>query len=75
MELVIVLPPQVTCRAYDEFDESCIEKCDNGWFRVTAKVAEDNWLYSFLRSLGKDVCIISPEHLKEKFKQEDIKTL
>jgi len=25
MELVIVLPPQVTCRAYDEFDESCIE--------------------------------------------------
>jgi len=53
MELVIVLPPQVTCRAYDEFDESCIEKCDNGWFRVTAKVAEDNWLYSFLRSWEK----------------------
>jgi len=47
MELVIVLPPQVTCRAYDEFDESCIEKCDNGWFRVTAKVAEDNGYTAF----------------------------
>lgn len=62
--LTIDLSPHVAYRAYDEFDEGCIEKCDNGWIRVTAKLPEDNWLYGFLRSLGKDVCIISPEHLR-----------
>ncbi|GAE90184.1 helix-turn-helix transcriptional regulator [Acetivibrio straminisolvens] len=67
INLSILLSPQVAYRAYDEFDESCIEKCDNGWFRVTARLPEDNWLYSFLKSLGNDVCIISPAHLKEKF--------
>ncbi len=70
--LTIVLSPKVAYRGYDEFDEGCIEKCDNGWFRVTARLPEDNWLYGFLRSLGKDVCIISPEHLKEKIQQENI---
>lgn len=70
--LTIALSPKVAYRAYDEFDEGCIEKCDNGWLRVTARLPEDNWLYGFLRSLGKDACIISPEHLKEKFQQENI---
>lgn len=71
INLIVVLSPKVAYRAYDEFDESCIEKCDNGWFRVTARLPEDNWLYGFIRSLGKDICIISPEHLKEKFNQEN----
>ncbi len=70
--LTIALSPKVAYRAYDEFDEGCIEKCDNGWLRVTARLPEDNWLYGFLRSLGKDACIISPEHLKEKILQENI---
>ncbi len=70
--LTIALSPKAAYRAYDEFDEGCIEKCDNGWLRVTARLPEDNWLYGFLRSLGKDVCIISPEHLKEKIQQEII---
>lgn len=70
ISLTIIISPQAAYRAYDEFDESCVEKCDNGWFRVTATLPEDNWLYGFLRSLGGDVRIVSPEHLKEKFKTE-----
>lgn len=64
--LTLVFSPQVAYRIYDEFDEGCIEKCDNGWLRVIARLPEDSWLYGFLRSFGKDVCIISPEYLKEK---------
>ena len=36
ISLTIIISPQAAYRAYDEFDESCVEKCDNGWFRVTA---------------------------------------
>ncbi|MCR1897477.1 YafY family transcriptional regulator [Irregularibacter muris] len=69
--LTLIFSPQIAYRVYDEFDESCIEKCDNGWLRVTAQIPEDNWLYGFLRSYREDVCIISPKHLKEKFEKEN----
>lgn len=67
VELELAFSPRAAYRAYDEFDEGCIEKCDNGWIRVSAKMPEDNWLYGFLRSCGDDICIISPKHIRDRF--------
>lgn len=60
----LVFAPHVMYRVYDEFDDGAIERGDNDYFRVTAKVPEDNWLYSFLLSFGKDVSVVSPENVK-----------
>lgn len=60
----LVFAPHVAYRIYDEFDDSVIERGDDGFFRVAAKVPEDNWLYSFLLSFGKDISVVAPEHIK-----------
>lgn len=71
--LTLAFSPQVAYRVYDEFDEGCIQKWDNGWICVSVQMPEDNWLYGFLRSYGDDVCIISPNYLKEKIERESIR--
>lgn len=71
--LVLTFSPRVAYRVYDEFDEGCIEMCDNGWLRVSVKLPENDWLYGFLRSFGRDIDIISPVYLKEKIESENIR--
>jgi predicted DNA-binding transcriptional regulator YafY len=65
IELELVFAPYVAYRVYDEFDAGAIEMADNGSLHVYARLPEDNWLYSFLMSFGKDVEIIQPKHVKE----------
>lgn len=74
IQLELEFPPHAAYRVYDEFDESCIEHADNGYLHVFTCLPEDNWLYSFILSFGKDVVILKPEHVKENLiKYLDIK--
>ncbi|MGF7011021.1 putative DNA-binding transcriptional regulator YafY [Lachnospiraceae bacterium PF1-22] len=66
--LTLVFSPQSAYRVYDEFDEGCIHKNDDGSLRVSAYLPLDNWIYDYLRSYGNEVQIIEPESLREKFK-------
>lgn len=65
--LTLEFAPQVAYRVYDEFDEGCIERDDDGRLCVTAAMPVDEWLYRYLRTFGEDVRIISPEHLRREF--------
>lgn len=65
VELELVFAPQVAYRVYDEFDEGSIERADDGSLHVFTRLPEDNWLYGFLMSFGKDVVILQPQHIKE----------
>jgi predicted DNA-binding transcriptional regulator YafY len=65
-EIELVFSPRVAFRVYDEFDEGVINRADDGSLRVFALMPEDDWLYSFLLSLGKDVEVLRPLHIKEK---------
>ncbi|MDL2295490.1 YafY family transcriptional regulator [Lachnospiraceae bacterium OttesenSCG-928-E19] len=62
-EVILDFNKNVAFRVYDEFDENCIHRDDDGNIRVNAKMPIDNWLYDYLRSFGKDVTVISPERL------------
>lgn len=55
---------RVAYRVYDEFDVGCIERSDNGDLFVSVRMPEDEWLYGYLRSFGRAVRVISPEHLR-----------
>lgn len=65
-ELEFMFAPNVAYRVYDEIDEGAIERADNGSFYVHVRLPEDNWLYGFLMSFGKDVEIIKPKHVRKK---------
>ncbi len=58
-------PKEMAYRVYDEFDETQVERQENGDFIVTAEIPEGTWLISFLLSFGTQVRIISPASLKE----------
>ena len=69
MPLELLFPNHTAYRVYDEFDEGCIDR-EGDFLHVYASLPEDNWLYSFLLSFGKDVTVISPEHVKINLKNQ-----
>lgn len=58
-------PKEMAYRVYDEFDETQVERLENGDFIVSAGIPEGTWLISFLLSFGTQAEIISPAWLKE----------
>lgn len=64
--IMLEFAPHVAYRVYDEFDEGCIERDNDGRLFVEASMPIDEWLYRYLLSFGKDVCVISPEYLRRK---------
>lgn len=62
--------PELAFRVYDEFDEGCIEKNDDGLMYVSVRMPVDDWLYSYLMSFGDKVTVISPMEVAEVLKQK-----
>lgn len=63
-------PSHVAYRLYDEFDEAVIETGDDGFLRVNVRLPENDWLYGFLLSFGRDVRVITPKHVREKLEKQ-----
>lgn len=74
VDLELEFSARVAYRVYDEFDDGCIERNDDGSYRVFARLPEDDWLYSFLLSLGEDVKVLSPAYIAENLKKKRGKT-
>lgn len=60
VSLILKFAPETAYRIYDEFDESQIEKQEDGSFLVSVTWPEDNWVWSFLLSFGESVRVIEP---------------
>lgn len=60
-------------RVYDDFEESQIEKQEDGHYLVTAAYPEDEWVYGFLLSYGPYLKVLEPVHvqgiLRERLKK------
>ncbi len=61
ISLTLKFAPETAYRIYDEFNESQIEKQEDGSFFVSVTWPEDNWVWSFLLSFGELVQVIEPE--------------
>ena len=70
VQLELLFPKHVAYRVYDEFDEGAIEKADDGSLHVFARLPEDNWLYGFLLSFGRDVRVLQPAHVRDNLTQK-----
>ena len=64
-QIMLRFPKEAAYRVYDEFDNSQVQRQENGDFIVSAKMPEDAWLTGFLLSFGTQVDIIEPVYLKD----------
>ncbi|WP_425755475.1 helix-turn-helix transcriptional regulator [Ihubacter sp. rT4E-8] len=63
-QITLPFPEEVAYRIYDDFDETQIQRQENGDLLVSAKMPEDQWLIGFLLSFGSQVEILSPVYLR-----------
>lgn len=57
-------------RVFDEFDESMIEKNEDGSFLVKAELPESDWIYGYIMSFGDQVEIMEPLSAREIIKRK-----
>lgn len=63
--LVLKIDPCMAYRVYDEFDQECILKNQDGSFTVTAFYPENEWVYGYVLSFGDFVEVIEPEYMRD----------
>ena len=73
--LVIRIAARMAYRIYDEFNQECICKNEDGSFTITALFPEDEWVYGYVLSFGNDAELIEPEYFREKIKENLKKSL
>ena len=64
MEARLRFAPYMAYRVYDEFDQSCVARQEDGSLLVESVFPEDQWLYGYLLSFGAGVEVLSPDTLR-----------
>jgi len=68
VELKLCCKEKVLSRLYDNFDEDCISKNDDGSFDLVATIPEEEWVYGFILSLGNYAEVLEPKHIREEIR-------
>lgn len=63
--IVLLFAKEAAYRVYDEFDETQIERQENGDLIASAEMPVDTWLTGYLLSFGAQVEIMEPKYLRE----------
>lgn len=69
----LLISPQMAFRVFDEFSDCC-ENAD-GSFTCRAEFSDAGWLLSYVLSYGCAAKVLSPDWLREKVKEELLRTL
>ena len=68
--IILSFSREIAYRVYDEFDETQIERKENGDLIAFANMPVDRWLIGYLLSFGTQVEIIEPKYLREILAKE-----
>lgn len=66
VEVRLRFAPYMAYRVYDEFDQGCVTRQEDGSLLVEAVFPEDQWLYGYLLSFGAGVEVLSPDTLRRR---------
>lgn len=66
VNLKLKFQPAVVYLLYDSFDEKDLVKNADGTYELDVTFPEGKWIYSFLRSFGENVEVISPTYIREE---------
>ncbi len=62
-----------TYRIYEEFSETDITKNQDGSFQISAMLPDNKWLISYLLSFGGDAEVLTPQHIRNRLKEQSEK--
>lgn len=68
--LVLKIEDKMAYRIYDEFEQDCIQKNEDGSFNVTVTFPEDEWVYGYILSYGNFAEVLEPKHIREIIKRK-----
>ena len=66
VEVALRFAPYMAYRVYDEFDQGCVTRQEDGALLVETVFPEDQWLYGYLLSFGAGVEVLSPDTLRRR---------
>ena len=66
VEVALRFAPYMAYRVYDEFDQGCVKRQEDGSLVVETVFPEDQWLYGYLLSFGAGVEVLSPDPLRRR---------
>ena len=64
------IEPEMAYRVFDEFDESMVEKQQDGSLIVSAAWRQDDWVNGFILSFGEYIEVLEPEHIRETIREK-----
>ena len=73
--LELEISKKMAYRVYDEFEDSEINKTDDGSFIINVEYPENEWVYGYILSFGEYVKVLSPERVKRTIKDKIEKIL
>lgn len=75
IKLLIQVDQKMSYRVYDEFEESSIQKLENGDFLVSGEFPMNDWVYGYILSFGEHVKVLEPENIRNEIIEKIKKTL
>lgn len=66
VEARLLFASHLAFRVYDEFDEDCITRREDGSLLVETVFPEDQWLYGYLLSFGSGMEVLAPDTLRQR---------
>jgi predicted DNA-binding transcriptional regulator YafY len=69
LNIVLKIEARMAYRVYDEFDEACIEKNEDGTFTVSVAYPEGEWVQGYVLSYGAAAEVLQPLHIRESVKR------
>lgn len=73
--LELEISKKMAYRVYDEFEDSEINKKDDGSFIINVEYPENEWVYGYILSFGEYVNVLAPERVKRTIKDKIEKIL
>lgn len=76
VNLQLQINAKLSYRVYDEFDESSIQKLENGDFLISTSLPLNDWVYGYLLSFGADIKVLKPIEIQKEIRkilQESLK--
>jgi predicted DNA-binding transcriptional regulator YafY len=69
VKLTLKIEARMAYRVYDEFNQECITKNEDGSFTVIVGFPESEWVYGYIMSYGDAAEVLEPKDIRETVKK------
>ncbi|MDQ2086308.1 YafY family protein [Herbivorax sp. ANBcel31] len=70
IKVVLRINRKMAFRIFDEFDRECVSENQDGSFKVTSFLPDEDWVYGYILSFGNFAEVLEPKHIREGLKDK-----